>query len=187
MIDWNVSYSAGLPYAEFLAKHGSQEHQRRWSDVHAALQLSDAQRDLFGGFTRQMHVACLAGAWCGDCVYQCPIFDHIQHATNRLDVRFFDRDAHPELAAELKVCGGSRVPVVVFLSEDFQEVSRYGDRTLSRYRQMMAQMFGPSCSSGLVLPAGDELAAVVQDWADEFERVQWLLRTSPRLRQVHGD
>jgi hypothetical protein len=52
---------------------------------------------------------------------------------------------------------------------------------------MMAQMFGPSCPSGLTLPAGEDLAAVVQDWLDEFERVQWLLRISPRLRQSHGD
>ena len=29
--------------------------------------------------------------------------------------------------------------------------------------------------------------AVVQDWLDEFERIQWMLRTSSRLRQLHGD
>ncbi len=76
---------------------------------------------------------------------------------------------------------------MVFLSEDYQEIGRYGDRTLSRYRQMMAQMFGPSCASGLVLPTGPELNAIVQDWLNEFERVQSLLRISPRLRQLHGD
>jgi len=31
------------------------------------------------------------------------------------------------------------------------------------------------------------LPAVTQDWLDEFERVQWLLRLSPRLRQLHRD
>jgi hypothetical protein len=31
------------------------------------------------------------------------------------------------------------------------------------------------------------LAAVTQDWLDEFERVQLLLRLSSRLRQKHGD
>jgi hypothetical protein len=28
---------------------------------------------------------------------------------------------------------------------------------------------------------------VTQDWLNEFERVQWILRLSPRLRQAHGD
>jgi hypothetical protein len=29
--------------------------------------------------------------------------------------------------------------------------------------------------------------AIVQDWLDQFERVQWILRLSPRLRRLHGD
>jgi hypothetical protein len=33
----------------------------------------------------------------------------------------------------------------------------------------------------------DEAAATMQGWIDEFERVQLMLRLSPRLRQVHGD
>ncbi|MES1213254.1 MAG: thioredoxin family protein [Singulisphaera sp.] len=187
MIDWQNQYPLGLAYDDFLQRHGTPEHRRRWTDAHAAVKLTDAQRALVASFTRRMPVACLAGAWCGDCVYQCPILDHVARANPLIEVRFFDRDAHPELAAELKLCGGSRVPVVVFLSEDWQEIGRYGDRTLSRYRQMMAQMFGPSCSSGLVLPTGAELAAIVQDWLNEFERLQALLRISPRLRQLHGD
>ncbi len=184
-LDNRLAHRACLPRVS--DKFGTPEHRRRWSDLHAAIQLTEKQQSLVKSFTRRMHIACLAGAWCGDCVYQCPILDHVQKANGLIEVRFFDRDADAAIAAELKVCGGSRVPVVAFLSEDLQEVSRYGDRTLARYRQMMQQMFGPSCSSGLVLPSGADLAAVVQDWLDEFERVAWLLRTSPRLRQVHGD
>lgn len=187
MIDWNKNFSLGLGYDEFLEKHGTPEHRRRWGDAHAAVTFTSEQQELLKGFKRRMPVACLAGAWCGDCVYQCPILRHVERVNPLVEVRFFDRDAHPELASDLKVCGGSRVPVVVFLSEDLQEIGRYGDRTLSRYRQMMAQMFGPSCSSGLVLPQGEDLAAIVQDWLGEFERLQAMLRISPRLRQIHGD
>jgi hypothetical protein len=31
------------------------------------------------------------------------------------------------------------------------------------------------------------MAATVQDWLDEIERVQLMLRLSGRLRQKHGD
>jgi len=132
-------------------------------------------------------VLCLAGAWCGDCVNQCPIFDRFAAVSPRIELRFFDRDAHPELAAELRICGGARVPVLVFLSEDGQEVARYGDRTLSKYRQLVGQLAGASCPTGLVLPEQDLLDAVTGDWLNEFERAQWILRTSARLRQLHGD
>ena len=187
MLDYAARFAAGLPYLEFLAKHGSEDHRRRWAAVHAAVRLTDKQRQLLGGYKREMKVLCLAGAWCGDCVNQCPIFDHFAQASRAIQLRFFDRDAHPDLAAELKVCGGSRVPIVVFLSEDGQQVGWYGDRTLSKYRQMAIDQLGSSCPTGIGPPDRSLLDAVTQDWLNEFERVQLLLRLSPRLRQLHRD
>ncbi|MBV9126073.1 MAG: thioredoxin family protein, partial [Planctomycetes bacterium] len=129
----------------------------------------------------------LAGAWCGDCIRQCPIFEHFAAAAPGIQVRYLDRDEHADAQRELQVNGGNRVPVVVFFSEDGLEVGRYGERTLSKYRQMMREQAGDMCPTGLILP-GDPLPALVtQDWLNEFERVQWLLCLSPRLRQVHGD
>ncbi|HEX4148641.1 MAG TPA: thioredoxin family protein, partial [Pirellulales bacterium] len=170
-----------------LAQHGTDEHRRRWAESLAGLQLGERQAELLRSFRREMPVVCLAGAWCGDCVRQCPIFELFARACDKLRLRFFDRDAHPDLAAELKICGGARVPVVVFLSEDFAEVGRYGDRTLAKYRQLVADQSGPSCPTGLGAPPTSLSAAVVQDWLDEFERAQCILRTSSRLRQKHGD
>lgn len=187
MFNFAAKIVAGLPYDQFLAQYGSEEHRRRWAGVHSNIKLSDAQRGLLAGFRREMNVLCLAGAWCGDCVNQCPIFDHFAKATDTIQLRFFDRDADGDLAAELKVCGGARVPVVVFLSEDGQFVSSYGDRTISKYRQLAADQLGASCPTGLVAPDRSLLDAVTQDWLNEFERVQLLLRLSPRLRQLHGD
>ena len=66
--------------------------------------------------------------------------------------------------------GGARVPVVVFLSEDWQEVSRYGERTLSIYRKLAADQLGPSCPTGLVPPADEALATITAEWLAEFER-----------------
>jgi Thioredoxin len=102
-------------------------------------------------------------------------------------VRYLDRDEHAEVQRELQVNGGNRVPVVVFLSEDGFEAARFGERTLSKYRQMMRDQSGPSCPTGIIVSGHPLLAQVTQDWLNEFERVQWLLRLSPRLRQLHGD
>ncbi len=189
-MDYAAKFDQGLSYADFLARYGSDEHRRRWAAVHAQAKLTAAQRELLAGFRRETKVLCLAGAWCGDCVNQCPIFDHFAAATPKVQVRFLDRDDHPDLAAALRICGGARVPVVVFLSEDGQFCGLYGDRTLAKYRQLATQQVGSqvgaSCPTGI---GGDAqlLEAVTQDWLREFERVQWMLRISPRLRQLHGD
>jgi thioredoxin-like negative regulator of GroEL len=187
MFDFAAKFDSGLGYDDFLRKHGSDEHRRRWADLLARVKLSDAQRALVASFQREMKVLCLAGAWCGDCVNQCPIFEHFARANPRIVLRYFDRDVHADITDELKVCGGARVPVVVILSEDGFEVSRFGDRTLSRYRQLAADQLGPACPTGVVPPAQGLLDAVTQEWLDIFERAQLILRTSSRLRQKHGD
>jgi hypothetical protein len=187
MFDFAAKFPAGLSYDEFLAHHGTDEHRRRWADFHGRVKLTREQQALLAGFAREMNVVCLAGAWCGDCVNQCPIFDHFARLSQRIVVRYFDRDAHSDLSAELTICGGNRVPVMVFLSEDLLEVHRFGDRTLSKYRRLAADQLGPACPTGLVPPEQDLVAAVTQDWLDIFERAQLILRTSPRLRQKHGD
>jgi len=133
-----------------------------------------------------MNVLVMAGAWCGDCVSQVPILDHIENLSENISIRYVDRDADPALAEELKICGGSRVPQTVIMSEDFLPVSRDGDRTISRYRQMAEQQFG-GCPTGLGLGQDPVFVAVVQDWVDIFERAQLILRLSPSLRSRHGD
>ncbi len=187
MIDFGAKLGEGLAYHDFLQKHGTDEHRRRWQDMYDRVQLSAAQRALLASFQREMKVLCLAGAWCGDCVNQCPIFEHFGQANPRIAVRYFDRDTHADLAAELKVCGGARVPVIVITSEDDAEVTRFGDRTLARYRKLAADQLGPSCPTGLVPPDPELLNTVIQEWLDIFERAQLILRTSSRLREKHGD
>ena len=138
-------------------------------------------------FRREMKVLCMAGAWCGDCVSQCPIFTHFEHASSQIKVRYLDRDVDQELARELNLCGSPRVPQVVFLSEDGMPVGRYGERTLTKYREMASQLTGAACATGIVNAEDPTFLGVIHDWLNEFERIQLILRLSPRLRQRHGD
>jgi hypothetical protein len=179
-------FQQGLPYADFLKRYANEGQKVRWHQLHELILLTPAQRELLGSFKRHMNVLCLAGTWCGDCINQCPIFEHFARAAPVVHTRYLDRDEHSDVQRELKVNGGDRVPVVVFFSEDGQEVARYGERTLSKYRQMMRDMTS-ACPTGIVAPGDTLLQQVAQDWLNEFERVQWLLRLSPRLRQMHGD
>jgi len=184
---WAAAFDAALPYEAFLERHATAEQRSRWNACHDRIALTAAQRSLLAGFTRRMPVLVLTGAWCGDCVNQCPIFAHFAAAAPVIDLRLLDRDALPDIAAHLRVCGGQRVPVAAFLSEDFTPVLFYGDRTLSAYRAAAAAQFGTSCASGAVPPPAEAMAAVIADWLDQFERVQLILRLSGRLREKHGD
>ena len=80
-----------------------------------------------------------------------------------------------------------RVPVVVFLSEDWFEVSRYGDRTISIYRRLAAEQLGTACPTGIVPSTTEAIATCTAEWLVEFERAQLVLRLSPRLRTKYND
>ena len=180
-------FSAALSYDDYV-RTGTDEQQRRWKQVYDATRLIDAQAQLVSGFTRQMNVLIVSGIWCGDCVQQCPLLQRIAEAnSDHIALRLIDRDRHRDLSQQLRLNGGDRVPVALFLSEDFEFCGAFGDRSLNRYRALARTQLGAACPIGLAPPPADELAATLQDWLDEFERMQLMLRLSPRLRQRHND
>jgi thiol-disulfide isomerase/thioredoxin len=186
-LDYAALFDQGDTYDAFLRAHGTDAQRERWAKIHAEVRLSDDQRALLASFARKMKVLVSAGAWCGDCINQCPVFDHFGAVNDNIQVRFFDRDEHAPLADALSTCGGKRVPSVLFLSEDNFICGRYGDRTLATYRHMAATQLGPNCPTGIGAVDVDLLSAVTADWLAEFERIQWMLRLSGRLREKHGD
>lgn len=185
-MDFGSHFHEAFSYEDFLDQHASDQQRARWDACHASITLAPHQQELLAGFRRVQRVLCLAGTWCGDCIDQCPILEHFHQASPCIEVRYQDRDHDQALSDALRICGGSRVPVVVFLSEDNLFLGQFGDRTLSRYRHLANTTTGPACSAGL--PTQDTLTdQTLQEWLNEFERIQLMLRTSPRLRKKHGD
>ena len=178
-------FADALGFEDYLAT--DPERAEPWRDIHRRVALAEPQQRLLDGFVRRMPVLVVSGIWCGDCVQQGPLLARIAEASPAIDLRWVDRDEADDLARRVRVNGGGRVPVVIFMAEDHEPVSVVGDRTLTRYRALAARRLGPSCPlPGAPIP-DDELAGTLQDWLDEFERVQLLLRLSPRLRERHGD
>jgi len=183
---YKEKFSKGLDYKSYM--NTSKEHeQSRWQAVYDLVKLNDDQKDLLKSWTRKVNVLCMSGSFCGDCVRQGPIIQRIAEASKVIDLRFIDRDSNPDLSERLRILGGSRVPVVVFLSEDFFEFARFGDRTLSTYRKMASEQLGAACHTGIIPPAEEELAILSQEWIDIFERAHIALRLSPMLRERYKD
>ena len=180
-------FAAGLPYEQYVAS-GKAHEQTNWHAFDQRVSLTAAQNELVGGFTRRINVLVLSGTWCGDCVQQVPFISHIEKANPaHITARFLDRDLHQDLALPLKICGGSRVPVTLWLNEDFDFLAHMGDRTLSRYRLLGAKQLGGACPlPGAPVPP-DEIATQLAEYVGEFERAHLMLRLSTKMRQRYGD
>ena len=176
-----------IGYPEYLTG-GNERERAAWGRAEAALPaLPDDARTRLDAAGRIVKVLCLSGIWCGDCVRSVPIVARLAKAAGpSVDLRLVDRDAIPELRDELRVLGAMRVPMVVFLTEDFHEIGRYGDRPLTVYREKAATELGAACP----LPGsadGGALAAETDEWLDVFERMILMARLAPPLRARHGD
>ena len=184
---FNEKHGAGLSYQDYLAS-GSDEHRGKWSQVYDQAKLTDDQQQLIAGFTRRIIVIGLSGIWCGDCIQQGPLVQKIADANPQsIDLRWLDRDEHADLQEQVCINAGNRVPLFFFCAEDYEPVTWFGDRTLSRYRAMAAKQLGDECPLLGAEIASDQMSAAISDWVQEFERVHLLLRLSGRLRQLHGD
>jgi thiol-disulfide isomerase/thioredoxin len=180
-------FASGLSYDRYL-QNGTEEQRRRWTQVYDAAQLTDAQTELIGSFVREMKILVFSGIWCGDCVQQCPLIYRIAQANpSKIDLRFVERLKEGELIPQLRVNGGSRVPVVLFFSEDGKWCATVGDRTINRYRALAFARLGAMCRTGIVAPEQEEIDATLGDWLNEVERVQLMLRLAPRLREKYQD
>lgn len=185
---WHAHFERALPYDRYLSASGT-AHAKKWSDFADKIPaLTHEQKARVSGYGRTMNVLVYSGAWCGDCVRQGPMVERIGAAAGpAVTVRFIERDTSPELQEELRVLGALRVPIVVFLSEDWFEVGRFGDRLLTSYRSKAAREIGPACDSGILPPPQDQLVAEQEDWVGTFERMLLMLRLSPPLRERYGD
>lgn len=177
-------FSQALIYSDYVAT-GDDEQRRRWVRAYSTTRLDPQQLATVGAFGRKMHVLVISGIWCGDCVVQGPMLERIGEANpQRLGIRFIDRDFDSILSGHFRMNEGTRVPTAIFLSEDFAFCGAYGDRTLSRYRSIGQRQLGIATGAG---SEDQDNADTLQEWINEFERIQWMLRLSPRLREKNGD
>lgn len=186
---WRRCFDAAAEYDTYLA-NSPQDKADKWRRMEPHIPaLTDAQRQRVSGFNRKMNVLVISGVWCGDCVRQVPMMKRIAEAApgTQTHLRIIDREADLELREELRIVGAMRVPMVVFLSEDFWELGRHGDRSLTAYRAKYARETGAACSTGLFAPPPEELAAEQEEWLAAFELSLLKLRLSPPLRQRYGD
>ena len=184
---WTAWFRAAAPYDAYLDA-SEPEKAARFRELERRLPVlaADESRRL-RGYHRRLHLLLVSGIWCGDCVRQGPMIHQLSEACDdEVELRVINRDQDVRLRDEVRILGAARVPVLVFLSEDFFEIGRFGDRMLATYRIKAASELGPACPLPGVV-TGDELGSERAEWLDIFERMLLMARLAPVLRKRHGD
>lgn len=124
---WREHFEKADRYDQYL-ELSEPVYVKRWKDMAAALpEITAEQKKRLTGINRRLNMLVYCSDWCGDCVRQMPMLEKIAAGVGPdLEMRIIDREESQALKDELRLVGAMRVPVVVFLSEDFHEVGRVG-------------------------------------------------------------
>ncbi len=182
---WENAWQRASGYQEYL-EAGDQMHRDKWNAVHESFSIGSGTVSLLSGLGRPLRVFVLSGIWCGDCVRQGPVLKKITDSIPGGEIRFIDNRSNPDIQDELRICGAMRVPVAVFLTEDFFELGRIGDRLLGCYRKKLEHETGAVCSTGLAVPE-DILKEDIKEWSEIAERMLIMYKLSPFYREKYGD
>ena len=183
---WRKHWELAQDFNSYIEGAKPTERERWLQRKERTPELTEEQKKRLQGYNRRLNILVYSGTWCGDCSRQVPMLLKISEvAGEKVSIRLIERESSKELMEELRILGATRVPVVVFLTEDFWEVGRFGERLLSLYRSKMAREIGRGVDKGQLSPKS--LAREMEDWIAVFERMLIMVRLSPPLRRKYND
>ena len=183
---WRKHWELAQDFNSYIEGAKPTEKERWLQRMERTPELTEEQKKRLQGYNRRLNILVYSGTWCGDCSRQVPMLLKISEvAGEKVSIRLIERETSKELMEELRILGATRVPVIVFLTEDFWEVGRFGERLLSLYRSKMAREIGRGVDQGQLSPKS--LAREMSDWVDIFERMLIMVRLSPPLRRKYND
>ena len=183
---WRKYWEEAKSYDHYLAEHDASLTKRWFETMNRLPELEPEQVKNLEGYNRELNMLMYSGVWCGDCSRQGPMLKKIKDAIGKdANLRLIDREGREELQNELRIVGAIRVPMIVFLSEDFWELGRFGDRMLTVYRAKASREIGREFNAGILSPRS--LMDEMSEWVNIVERMQIMLRLSPPLRRRYND
>lgn len=117
-------FMLGLPFSDYLDKMTDARREGFWASYQAVKLSSDDLLDL-AIIDAPLFAAAFSEDWCGDCQVNLPVMAKLAEAAPHWELRCFSKEAHADLAKELQI---ERIPTLVILNSNFQEVGRWIER-----------------------------------------------------------
>ena len=126
VIDWQAVLDSGKTYPQWLADVENHEHAPKMESIRTSLALEPHVAGLLKNLGRLVHVVAIAEGWCGDVVRHAPVLARLADESANLEVRFIEREQHPDVFIRFLTNGGEAIPKFVFLSADLTECGNWG-------------------------------------------------------------
>jgi hypothetical protein len=136
MLDFRKFWDKALPFDSFVASCKA-EHCGLWEGIYKLARVPDwALAAVPANAGRKLLV--IAEDWCGDASNTVPIIAKLAEMAPGLGLRVIPRDENPELMDQYLTNGSRSIPIVIALSEDFEEIGHWGPRPTQLQAWVMA-------------------------------------------------
>ena len=136
MQDFRKYWDKALPFDSFVASCKA-EHCGLWEGIYKLARVPDwALAAVPANAGRKLVV--IAEDWCGDASNTVPIIAKLAEMAPGLELRVIPRDENPELMDQYLTNGSRSIPIVIALSQDFEEIGHWGPRPTQLQAWVMA-------------------------------------------------
>ena len=124
-------FHKGVSFEQFI-ENTSTKQSFQWFYDNTVI--DDDDRYFLQGIVRPINMLVVATHWCVDCQANVPIMAKIADASPRIQIRIISRDDYPDFMQHYLTNGGTKIPLCLMLSSDFQEAARWVERPTEAYR-----------------------------------------------------
>ena len=128
----NAEWDIAIPYKDFLKK--AREHVELMKARYKDLQLTEADLAKLGSIQNDIRILVIGTDRCNDSAGVIPILARLDDASKKIELRILDSDANARYHQQFKVNGKRKTPVVLFLSQEHEELCRWVERPNAAYK-----------------------------------------------------
>lgn len=136
MLNPNIIEEIGVSYDDYL-KDMNDKYRQGWIDKYDKIEITPAQREILASPSREMNIVVFAAGWCPDCKAACPILKIMEDLSNYIDLTLIDKDQHSDKMKDYHTNGGPRIPLVLFMNDEFEELDRWVERSKFGYQLLL--------------------------------------------------
>jgi hypothetical protein len=115
-----------VPYRDFVT--GARDNRALWEGVYRTSKVPEWALKLACERAQGLRLLAIVEDWCGDASNTVPVLAKLGDLADCLEMRLIERDKNPDVMDQYLTNGARSIPIVIVLSEGFEELGHWGPR-----------------------------------------------------------
>jgi len=129
----------GMTFQQYLDQMGT--NKEKFMEFLREVKIRPEDREALKKLGKKLNVLVITEDWCGDALYNVPVFAKLVEGNPNVELRVFLRDKNPDLMDQYLNQGIYRsIPVFAFFDESMTEVARFLERPKEQTEEIEKKM-----------------------------------------------